>query len=97
MHAARAALWIHDAEPKSHNAVRNMFGKYLVKTNEIESEYARILANEQDSRILANYLSDYNFSNEQAQDFYNDAERFVNRIKEYLISIGLELPQLDEE
>lgn len=36
LHAAKAALLIHDQIPKSHSAARNLFGKCLVKTNLIE-------------------------------------------------------------
>lgn len=38
LHAAKAALHVHDIVAESHPAVRRMFGLHLVKAGEIESE-----------------------------------------------------------
>ena len=38
LHAAKAALHVHDIVAESHPAVRRMFGLHLVKAGEIETE-----------------------------------------------------------
>ena len=37
LHAAKAALFIHDVATESHAAVRRMFGLHLIRSGEIES------------------------------------------------------------
>ena len=55
MHAAKAALFYHNTLAESHAAVRRLFGKILVNPGHIEKEWARILSQEQDQRIVADY------------------------------------------
>ncbi len=55
MHAAKAALLVHDQIAESHVAIRRLFGSVLVQTGNIEKEWASILAREQDRRIAADY------------------------------------------
>lgn len=64
MHAARAILLIHDVKATSHSAVRRQFGETLVKTGEVEKEWARILASAQDKRAAADYDVDKDVSGE---------------------------------
>jgi uncharacterized protein len=40
LHAAKAALHIHDVTAESHAAVRRMFGLHLVRPGEIEPEWS---------------------------------------------------------
>src|SRR5215510_7925569 len=40
LHAAKAALSVHNVVTASHAAVRRMFGLHLIRTGEIEREWA---------------------------------------------------------
>lgn len=55
MHAAKAALLVHDVIAESHAAVRRLFGSVLVRPDLIEREWASVLARVQDQRIAADY------------------------------------------
>ena len=96
MYAARAALLLHDVVAKRHAAVRRLFGQVLIKTGELEKEWAGILAHEQDQRVGADYNVDFEVSAESADELLRDARRFVERIARYLASKGLTLGQDDQ-
>jgi len=53
MHAAKAALLVHDVIAESHAAVRRLFGSVLVQPGLIEKDWAAILGREQDKRVVA--------------------------------------------
>lgn len=91
MHAARAALLLHDAIPESHSAVRRMFGSVMVRSGRIEEEWAAILAREQDRRITADYGVHVTWEPEASQKLVQDAAAFVKRIQKYLLSAGISL------
>ncbi len=97
LYAASSALLIHDIKTKSHTAVNSLFGEKLVKNGEIEKEWAKILSKEQASRVEVDYMPDPNVNIEEAKEMLQKANQFVNRIQEYLISKGIELPQSDDE
>jgi uncharacterized protein (UPF0332 family) len=40
LHAAKAALYVHDVAAASHAAVRRLFGLHLIRTGEIEGVWA---------------------------------------------------------
>ncbi len=93
LHAARAALLVHDVVPKSHGALRQFFGQHLVNGGEIEKEWAKILSIEYRFRSSADYESEFEISNEIAEELLRDAERFIQRMKKYLESQGVVLPE----
>ena len=55
MHAAKAALLVHDVIAESPAAVRRLFGSVLVRPDLIAREWASVLARVQDQRIAADY------------------------------------------
>jgi uncharacterized protein (UPF0332 family) len=83
---------VFDIVPKSHNALKRLFGKYLIQTGELETEWADILSRELRYRINADYMIDFEISEETAESLVHDAERFVERMKAYLWSKGISLP-----
>jgi uncharacterized protein (UPF0332 family)/predicted nucleotidyltransferase len=83
MHAARAALLVHDTVPESHAAVRRLFGQVLVRPGLIEKEWADILKIEQDERFRADYQLDV-WQAEASSKLVEQAGAFVERIREYL-------------
>ena len=84
LHAAKAALATKDIEPESHNAVKRMFGLYLIKTGEIEKDFAKILTAEQEDRAIGDYNIYLEIEQDRALKRVRDAEKFVDRIDKYL-------------
>ncbi len=84
LHAAKAALATKDIEPESHNAVKRMFGLHLIKTGEIEKDFAKILTAEQEDRAICDYNIYIEIEQDRAHKRVLDAERFVERIEKYL-------------
>jgi len=84
LHAAKAALATKDIEPESHNAVKRMFGLHLIKTGEIEKDFAKILTAEQEDRAISDYNIYIEIEQDRALKRVRDAEKFVDRIDKYL-------------
>ena len=55
LHAAKAALLVHDVATASHAGVRRMFGKHLVLTGDIEGQWSKYLGRSSDDRLMADY------------------------------------------
>ena len=62
LHAAKAALFIHDVATESHAAVRRMFGLHLIRSGEIESMWSSNLGESLDDRLAADYDASASFS-----------------------------------
>ena len=84
LHAAKASLATKDIEPESHNAVKRMFGLHLIKTGEIEKDFAKILTAEQEDRAIGDYNIYIEIEPDRALKRVRDAEKFVERIEKYL-------------
>ena len=97
MHAAKAALLVHDVVAESHAAVRRLFGQVLVMAEGMEREWAQILARGHDQRGAAEYNVDFEVNEEAAERLVRDAQRFVERMAAYVISKGLRLETRDDE
>ena len=88
MHAARAALLVHDMITESHAAVRRLFGDILVRRGLIEKRWADILAREQRQRIRADYSAGA-WESQTSADLVDEAAAFVQRIGTYLRNVGV--------
>jgi uncharacterized protein (UPF0332 family) len=84
LHAAKAALIKIGVEAESHQAVRRMFGLYLVKTERIEKRFAQILTAQQEDREIGDYNIYLNIEQDRAAKRVFDAEKFVERIEQFL-------------
>ena len=89
MHAAKAALLVHDAIAESHAAVRRLFGAVLVRPGLVEEEWASVLAKEQDRRIAADYDVGVAWESEAVSRLIEEAGAFVQRIQNYLVDAGV--------
>ena len=67
LHAAKAALFIHDVSAESHAAVRRMFGLHLIRSGEIESLWSSNLGESLDDRLAADYDASASFSSDRGQ------------------------------
>ncbi|MFO7870668.1 MAG: HEPN domain-containing protein [Kiritimatiellia bacterium] len=87
LHSAKAALAVRDISADTHKAVRRLFGLHVVEAGLVETEFAKILAAEQEDRELGDYEIDVEIGKERATRRVQDAEKFVQRIKKYLNSM----------
>jgi len=94
LHAAKAALHIHDVSVASHAAVRRMFGLHLVRSGEIEPEWSAYLIESLDDRLAADYDVESDFSKKDAKDECRRSREFLSRIRRYLLKKGLKEREL---
>jgi uncharacterized protein (UPF0332 family) len=88
LHAARAVLLAEGVSVSSHRAVRRLFGHHLVKPGKLEVRLAKILAEEQDDRFLADYDAWFHAERERAEKRVSEAAEFLAAIKSFLRSEG---------
>ena len=97
LHAAKAALAVHDIFAESHSAVRGLFGQHLVLTGAIEREWAKQLGGSLDDRLAADYDAATFFTREEARSECRRVRAFVRRIRRYLITCGFTANDLARE
>lgn len=97
LHAAKAALQIHNINAESHAAIKRLFGLHLIQTGYIESEWSSHLSEGSDERLAADYNVALSFSEQQAMNEYNRAKEFLLRIQRYLLENGLTAEELKLE
>ena len=97
LHAAKTALFVHGIAISSHAAVRSMFGLHLVRAGEIERTWAGDLAEAMDDRLMAGYMVHKRFSDDETRSEHERAKAFVDRIRQYLLSKGLNKRELEPE
>ena len=85
MHAAKAALALHNVRPRSHSAVANRFGPEHRKGGVWwKSTWGREFGSLASIRISADYGIARIFSDADAQDACGRAELFLDRIRPLL-------------
>jgi len=86
--ASAALLWI-GVERSRHLGVQSAFGEFLVKSGSIEPEFGRLYAKAREAREEQDYdLEAAPLTLQDAAQIVDDAERFVNRIEQYLRQVG---------
>lgn len=85
MHAARAALFVHDVGTTSHTATRRMFATRLVEPGEIEPRWADELAEGLDERLAADYDIYVRYTSDSVHQECSRARDFCERIRKYLV------------
>lgn len=84
-HTASAALLWLDVERTRHSGVQSAFGERLVKSGIIEPEYSTVYVEARKIREEQDYdLEAAPLTAQDALQIVDDAERFVNRIEQYL-------------
>ena len=97
LHAAKAALLVHDVETASHAGVRRMFGRHLVLTGDIEEQWSKYLGRSSDDRLMADYDAGISFTAEESRAECQRARAFIERIRRYLLARGLTERELEQE
>ena len=88
LHAARAVLLAEGVSVSSHRAVRRLFGHNLIKPGKLAVRLAKILAEEQDDRFLADYDAWFHAERERAEKRVSEAAEFLAAINVFLGSHG---------
>jgi uncharacterized protein len=96
MHAAKAALLVHNVIVESHAAVRRLFGQVLVVAAGVEREWAQILARGHDQRGAVEYNVEFVVEADAAARVVQDARRFVEHMVAYVTSKGIVLEARDK-
>jgi uncharacterized protein (UPF0332 family) len=86
LHAAKAALSVHNVVTASHAAARRMFGLHLIRTGDIERAWASHLGEIQDDRLAADYDVEMKFTSEEAAQACQRPRAFLDRIQHYLFT-----------
>jgi uncharacterized protein (UPF0332 family) len=86
LHAARAALLAEGVDVSSHRAVRRLFGLHLVKPGKLAMRFAKILAEEQDDRMLADYDAWFHPEQDRVESRITEAGEFLNSVRTFLMS-----------
>lgn len=68
----------------SHRSVRRLFGFHLIKTAKLDVRLAKILAEEQDDRFLADYDAWFHPERERAEKRVKEAAEFLTAIVAFL-------------
>ncbi|MGB7533557.1 MAG: HEPN domain-containing protein [Halobacteriota archaeon] len=89
-HAARALLLTKDISPKTHEGLIAKFGLEFVKKDIIEKYYSKALAKGKDVREIADYGVIVEITEEEAESVIEDAEKFLERIKEAIREVDTE-------
>lgn len=89
LHAAKAALHVHDTGADSHAAVKRLFGLHLVRPGIIEPEWSAHLGRSQEERLTADYDAEAWFSVSEAKEECRRARKFLARIRRYLRAEGI--------
>lgn len=80
--AATAVLIIKDLLPKSHTGVIDLFSLHFIKTNLVETKYIKWFKRIKKDREDADYKHKKEFTKEDTEETYGEAEAFVKMIEE---------------
>jgi hypothetical protein len=97
LHAAKAALYIHDVATTSHAAVRRMFGRHLIRSGAIEPIWATHLGESLDDRLAADYDVSLRCTADDATQECQRTRAFLDRIRRYLRVLEFSDEELDGE
>lgn len=83
-HAAKAILFTKAVKAKTHRGIISQFGKHLVKKGILSVEYADMLRRAFDLRQKSDYELYADLNEEMVKETLNNAEKFLEKIKELL-------------
>ncbi len=83
-HSAKALLLTINQEPSTHQGVITLLGLHFIKSRIIEEEYNDMLIEGKDDREDSDYDITRKFTETEAKERLQSAEKFVSRINQYL-------------
>lgn len=87
-YAAQALLISRSVRRHRHAGVLSAFSEHFIKTELIETEYAKILANAFNARLGSDYDVMYSVDPATAKGVLQDAQKFIDRVKDHLDQMG---------
>lgn len=97
LHAAKAALLAVGCQVGSHGAAKRLFGEHLVKEGIIDEAYSKILREEQDDRILADYDVAFDPGLNRVEQRITDALSFLKEMERFLAEKGYEFQDTTDD
>ncbi len=88
-YAATAALTSTGIERAKHSGVVSAFGEHFVRSGRISGEFGRMLHQTMEDREATDYDEIPVIDRTLAQRHLDDALRFVDAVRQYLVSQGL--------
>lgn len=89
--AARALLATKHLDSSKHTGVVSLFNQHFVKTGVVTKELGRMLMKGKDLRQDGDYKDFVETSMEEAQEQYNNAEKFIEQIEDTLAHLGCQI------
>ena len=89
--AARALLATKHLDTSKHTGVVSLFNQHFVKTGIVTKDLGRMLMKGRDLRQDGDYKDFIETSVEEAQDQYNNAEKFIEQIEDILAHLGYQI------
>ena len=86
-HGMRSVLALENKDFEKHSAVISYFRKEYIKTGKIPVEASKIIGNAFNTRNDSDYEDFYEPSEEDVEEQFKDARRFIDIIKEYLAAL----------
>jgi len=83
-HATRAVLALDRFDSKKHSGIIAYFNQHYIASGKIGKEYSKILMSAQKIRNSCDYDDFYIVSKEEAQNQITNAEKFTEKMTEYL-------------
>jgi len=83
-HSARACLFVNGFREKSHFAVARFLEDFYVKKNLLEREWIELLDHYRETRHDDQYSTSFIATEDEANNAFNSAKKFVERIKKLL-------------
>lgn len=85
--AAKAVLIIFGIDPKTHEGIKTMVNKKLVLDGLIPKEHGKWFRNLLFEREDADYADYVTIDSSDAENAFNDASRFIEKIKEVITTL----------
>ena len=88
-HAIRALLAIEKVDSKKHAGLINFFNNLFIKTNKIQEQYFTFISKAFNIRMQSDYKDFYVAIKQDAERQIQNAEKFLEMVKEYLSKLEL--------
>ena len=88
-HAIRAVNALDGFDSSKHSGVIAHFNQEYIKTGLIPKEASKVIRHASELREQADYEDFYLATEEEAKEAYDGAVRFLDAVKEYLITKGI--------
>lgn len=89
-HCARAMLALDGEDRRRHSGVIAYFQEHYIRNNTFDKTYSYIIQNAFEVRQEADYEDFYVISKDDAEKQVENAEKFLNKIKEYILGTDAE-------